>query len=230
VKPCLVIPDLHHPRCHQDALAFCIAVQKKYALTEVVFMGDILDLHAVSYHEKLPELEGPDAELEACKVLIEPWKRAFPKAMVCIGNHDSLFDRKAITYGIPKQMIARLDKVLGTKGWLWRQEHIVPCGNHHVVFRHSWGPNIELAMMRNGTSVVAGHWHSKSGVVYAQTSFRRMFGMQLGCLIQADHAAFSYNRQDIKRPLLNVGKIVDGEPAILSMNLNSEGRWTGEVP
>lgn len=230
MKPCLCIPDLHHPRCHPDALAFCIAVQKKYALTETVFIGDILDLHAMSYHEKDCQLENADAELEAAKKVLLPWIQAFPRAKVCIGNHDSLFDRKALTHGIPKQMVVRLSKVLGTKYWDWKQEHTIPCGKHYVVFRHSWGPNIELAMMRNGTSVVAGHWHSKSSIVHAQMSFRRLFGMQLGCLIDRDHIAFAYNRQDIRRPLLNVGKIVDGEPALLSMNLREDGRWTGEVP
>lgn len=229
MKPCLVVSDLHLPHGHQDALAFCVAVQKKYQLEETVFIGDIVDLHALSYHEKDPQLAGPDQELNAAKKVIQPWITAFTKARVCIGNHDSLIDRKAFTHGIPKQAIVHVSRLLGTKGWDWRQEHVVPCGNHHVVFRHSWGSSIEIAMNRNGTSVVAGHWHSKSSIVYAQTSFRRLFGMQVGCLIDTAHAAFSYNRQDIKRPLLNVGIIRDGEPSLVSMNIK-DGRWTGEVP
>lgn len=229
MKPCLCISDIHLPHGHPDALPFCQAVQKKYKLEEIVFIGDIVDLHALSYHEKDPQLSGPDQELEAAKKVILPWIRAFPKARVCIGNHDSLIDRKAFTHGIPAQAIVSISRLLGTKSWDWKQEHIMPCGNHHVVFRHSWGPNIEMAMMRNGNSVVAGHWHSKSSIVYAQTSFRRMFGMQLGCLIDLEHSAFNYNKRDIRRPLLNVGKIVDGEPSLLSMNLKN-GRWTGEVP
>ena len=230
MKPCLVVSDLHLPHGHQDALAFCVAVQKKYALEETVFIGDIVDLHALSYHEKDPQLAGPDQELNAAKKVIQPWIAAFPKARVCIGNHDSLIDRKAFTHGIPKQAIVHVSRLLGTKGWIWEREHCLPCGNHTVVFRHSWGPNIEMALMRTGASVVAGHFHSKSSIVYAQMSQRRMFGMQVGCLIQPGHSAYNYNAQDIRRPILNVGKIVDGEPSLISMNLNAKGAWTGEVP
>lgn len=230
MKPCLCISDLHLPHGHPDALAFCAAVQAKYKLEEVVFIGDIVDMHSLSYHEKDPALDAPSAEIEAARKVLQPWVSAFPNAKVCIGNHDSLIDRKAITHGLPAQAIVAINRLLGTKRWSWKEEHVLPCGKHHVVFRHNWGPNIEQAMMRNGTSVVAGHWHSKSSIVYAQTSFRRMFGMQLGCIIDPVHRAFNYNKRDIRRPLLNVGKIVDGEPALLSMNLTDKNRWTGEVP
>ena len=229
MKPCLVVSDLHLPHGHQDALAFCVSVQKKYQLEETVFIGDIVDLHALSYHEKDPQLAGPDQELNAAKKVIQPWIAAFPKARVCIGNHDSLIDRKAFTHGIPKQAIIHVSRLLGTKGWDWRQEHTQPCGNHHVVFRHSWGSSIEMALKLNGTSVVAGHFHSKSSIVHIQTSFRRMFGMQVGCLVDLDHSAFSYNKRDIRRPVLNVGIIRDGEPSLISMNTKG-GRWTGCVP
>jgi len=218
------------PNQHQDAMDFCLAVQEKYKLETTVFIGDIADLHSVSYHEKDSTLPNANDELDLIRAALKPWVKAFPKAKVCIGNHDSLIDRKAFTFGIPAQAIVKINRLLETTSWDWREEHIVPCGKHHVVFRHSWGPSIELAMMRNGTSVVAGHWHSKSSIVYAQTSFRRLFGMQLGCLIAPDHRAFNYNKRDIRRPLLNVGKIVDGEPALLSMNLDADGRWTREVP
>lgn len=229
MRPCLVISDLHIPHGHPDALAFCVAVQRKYKLQEIVFIGDIVDMHALSYHEHDPQLDSAHAELENSKRLIKPWAAAFPVARVCMGNHDSLIDRQAFSHGIPRQALKEINDILGTKGWDWAEEHILPCGNHHVVFRHSWGPNIEQAMMRNGTSVVAGHWHSKSSIQYAQTSFQRMFAMQVGCLVDPTHPAFAYNRRDIRRPLLNVGKIVDGEPALLSLNLDKHGRWTGVV-
>ena len=51
-KSCvLVIGDLHLPFVKDGYLEFCIWVYKKYNCTEVVFIGDILDNHASSYHE-----------------------------------------------------------------------------------------------------------------------------------------------------------------------------------
>ena len=58
----LVIGDLHEPFCLDGYLEFCIEQYKTYNCNQVIFIGDILDNHAFSYHE--PDPDGMSAGME----------------------------------------------------------------------------------------------------------------------------------------------------------------------
>ena len=60
----LVIGDLHLPAVHSDYLEFCKTLKKKYRTNKTVFIGDVLDLHAISFHKKHPESDGAMAEYD----------------------------------------------------------------------------------------------------------------------------------------------------------------------
>ena len=51
----LVIGDLHLPAEHPDYYAFIKDVKRKYRTDTTVFIGDIVDHHAISFHKKHPE-------------------------------------------------------------------------------------------------------------------------------------------------------------------------------
>jgi predicted phosphodiesterase len=106
----LVIGDLHLPFCLDGYLEHCKKVYSDNNLNKVIFIGDIIDSHAYSYHE--PDVNGMSAgdELEAAIEDVKEWYDTFPVADVLIGNHDRLAYRKMTTGGVPKQWIKAITR------------------------------------------------------------------------------------------------------------------------
>ncbi|MDD5434890.1 MAG: metallophosphoesterase, partial [Nitrospira sp.] len=96
----LICGDLHLPYERPNYLQFCKDIQKKYKTNLTVFIGDIVDLHSISFHTKRPDMPNPSKEYEMAKAAIAKWKKAFPIAKVCIGNHDCRPIRLAETVSI----------------------------------------------------------------------------------------------------------------------------------
>ncbi len=113
----LVIGDLHLPFERPGYLEFCIDTYKKHKCNRVVFIGDIIDSHYSSFHATDPDGLGGGAELELCIERVKDWYAAFPKAEICIGNHDAIIMRKAFDSGVPKIWIKDFNDVLGTPNW-----------------------------------------------------------------------------------------------------------------
>ena len=76
----LVVGDLHLPAERQDYLDFCKAAKRKYKTDQVVFIGDILDHHAISFHQKNPDSDGAVEEYDKAMKSLRVWKKAFPEA------------------------------------------------------------------------------------------------------------------------------------------------------
>ena len=84
----LVIGDLHLPAEKQGYFDFVKKIKRKYKTDTTVFIGDVLDHHSISFHKKHVESGGPVQEFKEAFESMAKWKRLFPKARVCIGNHD----------------------------------------------------------------------------------------------------------------------------------------------
>ena len=67
VRNVLIIGDLHEPFCLDEYINFCYNTYLKYNCNQVIFIGDILDNHAFSYHE--PDPDGMSAGLELEKTI-----------------------------------------------------------------------------------------------------------------------------------------------------------------
>ena len=101
----LVIGDLHEPFCLDGYLDWCLEQYETFNCNQVIFIGDILDNHAFSYHEPDPDGLSAGDELEKSIKKVSQWYKAFPYADVCIGNHDRMAARKGISGGIPSVWI-----------------------------------------------------------------------------------------------------------------------------
>ena len=101
----LVIGDLHLPAEREDYLDFCRKLKRKYKTTETVFIGDVLDHHAVSFHDKPPEADSAAEEYAKFTEKLKSWKKSFPSAKVCIGNHDERVHRLSASVGIPSMYL-----------------------------------------------------------------------------------------------------------------------------
>lgn len=207
-----MVGDLHAPATHPDYLIFCKAMAKKHKTNKVVFIGDIIDHEAISRHEKNPELPSALDEFNIALKEVKEWYKAFPKALVCIGNHDERVNRRAKSEGIPSMYLRPYNDVYGTKGWSWEYEHNID----NVLYFHgtNWSgrsPAFNAACQLR-KSVVAGHCHSIASIAFHNNGNDTIFGMNVGAGVDHNHLALSYGRYSLKKPVLSCGVVINGHP------------------
>ncbi len=214
-KNVLVIGDLHEPFCLDGYLQHCIDTYNKYNCNEVIFIGDIIDNHASSYHETDPDGYGAGQELKLAIQRIKQWYSAFPKATVIIGNHDRLIMRKAQTAGLSKMWIKDYAEVLGTPGWTFTDSIEID----NVLYIHGEGGTARARMRRDLQSIVQGHLHSQAYIDWCVGAKFKIFGMQVGCGVDHRSYAMAYGKEGPK-PAIACGVILQGEvPINIMMNL-----------
>ena len=227
----LVISDLHMPYEHQDTIKFLEAVKKKYKPTLVLLTGDEVDNHSISYHDHDPDLSSPKDELDSARKHLKPLFKLFPVADVLFSNHGNLLERKALTYGIPKEVFKTQKDILqAPEGWEWHFDIYLklPTG-YDCYFHHSKGMNVLNNAQRMGCSFVQGHHHESFNIAYYSTPAGLHFGMTVGCLVNQKSPAFAFAKNNSKRFILGCGVIVNGVPSLIPMVVNSSGRWVGKL-
>ena len=212
--PTLVIADTHEPFSHDRYLDFCVETKKKYKCTKVVHIGDLVDNHAISYHEHDPNGWSPEEEMKRADRYLAKWFKAFPRLKLCRGNHDSLVDRKGKTVGLPKRCFKAYKEIWKLpKGWEDGFEFEID----GVIYKHGTGYSGKFghiqAAIDNRQSTVIGHLHSTAGVEYIANSKQIMFGMCVGSGIDRKKYAFAYGKDSRRKPILGCGIVFDNRNA-----------------
>jgi len=206
-KNILIISDTHIPFEHKDYLSFCKRIYSAFKCQRVVHIGDLVDNHAISYHEHDPDGWSPEQEMEQADKHLKPWYRAFPNVYLCRGNHDRLVDRKGKTVGLPKRCFKTFREMWKLpKGWV--DDFSFTFDN--VCYQHSGSGgkygHVTTAY-NNRMSTVTGHLHSVSGVEYIANEKEVIFGMCVGCGLDRKKYAFDYGRQFLRKPILSCGLV-----------------------
>lgn len=229
----LVIPDIHAPYEHPDTLAFLKAVRDALNPDCVVNLGDMLDGHALSFHESDPNLDSAGAEFEKARVFVGKLHKLFPQMLECHSNHGSLIYRRAKAHGIPVQMIKTYREMLfpngGGEGWSWRYAWRINTLLGTVTFKHQASGDPLLDAAHTGTNLVTGHQHGNFDIQYAASSERLYYAMRSGCLIDKDSLAFAYGKHTRNKPIIGCSVIVNGIPRLVPMLLDRSGRWVGDL-
>lgn len=211
----LVFSCTHCPAMRNGFVSFLQRMADKYQPDRIVHLGDLVDAHAWSYHERLPALSSAHEEYLAAKKQIKILVRAFPKADWLIGNHDALTERQAVTAGLPPAAIRDYND-------LWE----VPWKVHPrfseleingIIYIHGEGPG---GMYAHGNrakarrrSVVMGHLHSNAGTIWDATPEDRIFGLAVGCGVDNDKMQFLYGKASPRKPILGCGFVDNGKDA-----------------
>ncbi len=203
----LVVGDIHAPFCLDGYLEFCKDVYAKYNLNQVVFIGDILDNHYASYHETDPNGMSGGTELDYAISQVTKWADAFPIADVIIGNHDRIIMRKAFSSSVPMEWIRSYNEVLGTD-WDWSERVVYD----NVQYVHGEGGTARTKAKNDMMSTVSGHIHTQAYCEWLVGRNFRVFGMQVGCGIDADSYAAAYARH-FKRQAIGCGVVLGGHTA-----------------
>ena len=226
----LFLSDTHVPYSHRDLIPFLTAVKKKYKPTRVISVGDMVDFHALSYHDSDPDLfSAGDELLEAIKIL-KPIYKLFPKVDICESNHGSMVYRKAKTNGVPRHCLKSYGEVLEAPDtWRWYPEIKININDTSILVRHQFKKNILQAAQFEGKSLIAGHFHEDFSISYASNSDNLIWAMTVGCLIDNKSLAFAYNKTFAKRPIIGLGMVINGQPMLIPMVLNKYGRWNKKL-
>ena len=208
----LAIGDIHAPVFHPGYLAFCQDLYEEWDCNTVMFIGDVVDSHAISFHAAHPDCPGPVDEYEMTCIQIAKWRDAFPKARVCIGNHDERVVRLAESVNIPAKFLRNYADLWDTPTWDWGYDFTLD----DVYYFHGTGnggihPAFN-AMKKRLMSVVMGHCHSTAGIKWLVNPQKRIFSMDVGTGIDVRAFQFAYGKHCVQKPVLSAGIIRDGIP------------------
>lgn len=215
-KNILIIGDLHCPFEQKGYLEHCQQVYKDFDCDEVVFIGDLIDNHAISYHEHDPNGKSPYDEYELAVKKLKKWYEAFPVAKVCIGNHDALAMRKIYTAGLPLNWLKSLEQILEAPAdYKFDMHHEID----GVLYTHGTGVSGDAGAMKiatqNRQSAVIGHLHSISNIKYSASYRDLIFAMTVGCGIDYKQYAFNYGKDIPAKPIVSCGVVLKGAIPIL---------------
>jgi len=228
----LVISDLHIPYHHQDAFEFLKALKKKYKPDLIVNIGDELDHHAISMHEHNPDLMSAGDELKQSKEYVRDLEKIFPRMTLVHSNHSSLVYRRALKYGLPKDYLKSYNEFLGVgDGWKWVDDLTVTLSDgSRCFFTHGISADVLKVAAQYGMNSVQGHFHTKFSIGYFSNPDALIWGMQVGCLINQKSMAFDYAKNFKSRFIVGCGMIIDGQPKLMPMVLDKDGRWNKTIP
>ncbi len=209
----IIISDLHLPVAHPGALDFCVDMYNKYQCDTVVQIGDVIDHHAVSRHDKHPDCPSAKDEYVIVAEQLAQWYDTFPEAIVTIGNHDNrpveLACEKA---GVPEMYFKELGDIWNTPNWEWVYDIVID----DVYYFHGIGSAGKTPALNKSNTihmpVVMGHRHSVAGHHWGAGPRERWFGLDVGCLIDVDAFQFAYGKHSNKKPLIGCGFVIDGMP------------------
>lgn len=228
----LVISDLHIPYHHQDAFDFLKALKRKYKPDLIINIGDELDHHAISMHEHNPDLMSAGDELKHSKEYVRELEKIFPEMTLVHSNHSSLVYRRALKYGLPKDYLKSYNEFLGVgDGWKWVDDYTVTLSDgSRCFFTHGISADVLKVAAQYGMNTVQGHFHTKFSIGYFSNPDALIWGMQVGCLINQKSMAFDYAKNFKSRFIVGCGMIIDGQPKLMPMVLDKDGRWNKMIP
>ena len=213
----LVAGDCHAPGMRHGYVDFLKRIADRHAVDRVVHIGDLVDWASISLHDKSPALHNATQEFRRAKRQVATLAKAFPKADWLIGNHDALTERQAASVGLPQE-------VLRDYADLWEVDWTVhprfsKLAIDGVLYSHGdggrGGPDAALAQAKDQfRSTVIGHFHGQAGAKWWANREFRIFGLSVGCGIDASRLQFEYGRRFVAKPILGCGVVLDGQRAI----------------
>jgi hypothetical protein len=223
---------MHYPYNHADILQFLAALNKKYKFDKVVSVGDELDFHALSFHDSDPDLMAAGDELETAINRMKPLYKLFPEIELVDSNHGSMVYRRQKAHGIPRRAIKPYRDVLeAPRGWRWHEDLTLSLSDGSKAYVcHGQSKNGLTLSQSMGMSCIQGHYHENFEVRYWANKLGLFWSLMVGCLIDKISLAFSYNKLNLKRPIIGCAGIIHGQPRLFPMVLDKNGRWTGFVP
>jgi len=197
--------------------SFLQRIYEQWECDKVIFIGDVVDWAAISFHEKNPSLSSAEEEFYKAKKQVGRLYQIFPEATWLIGNHDCLTERQAVSVGLPTVVLRDYQDLWGVDNWEVLSRFTRLKFEKTVYCHGDSGKGGMYSAVKNSRdnfiNWVCGHHHSEAGVWYTTVEGARVFGMNVGCGVNRDLLQFSYGRKFNKKPNLGCGVVIDGKQA-----------------
>lgn len=212
------ISDLQIPFEAENALPFVRAVEKEFKIPRQNWanVGDETDQYFGGRWPKDPDAEHtPLSELAESIERLKEWYAAYPRMLLAESNHAARWANKAVEAQIPSQLMKAYREVIQAPAtWKWAPSWVIKMAKADVMMLHGMGYGgmyaHRHAAVDHGMNVVHGHLHSNAGISYIVNEGRRIWGMNVGCLINSERYAFKYGKHIRHKPVLGIGVVVDG--------------------
>lgn len=211
-----IIGDIHLPFEDEEYIDFCEEVFDKFKVEKVIQIGDLLDNHSISFHERNVDGFSANEEFYLSLDKLKDWMGRFKNVDVLKGNHDRLIERQFKNKGIPELWRKDFSEALEfTNGWMIRDSLVID----DVLHEHGDGfigknGALTKAIYERRSSVI-GHSHGFAGVQYHSNGSSTIFGMNVGCGIDEEKYAFEYGRCFKNKAVISCGVVLDGEQAFV---------------
>lgn len=211
----LAVPDLHLPGMLEGYPDFLRDTYRRWKCNKTVFLGDIFNFGAISFHLKQTSDMNIEDEVAAARKDVKRLVKMFPEAQILAGNHDVLASRQCEQVGVPSIMLRTFNDFWDMpKTWKWHKRfHKLFVDG--VIYQHGdqgkGGAHSALANAKaEFRSVVQGHHHTACGVWFHANDKDLVFGMQAGTGCDHSHPMFDYSRQFTQKPIVSCGVVIDG--------------------
>lgn len=221
----LAISDLHFPYHHPDTFPFLRDILKIHSdIQRILNIGDVVDFHAFSRFDTDPSIYGPLHEVNEAALYCQKLEGLFAgkKHFIVSGNHDVRVSQRALKAGIPGAFIRNLADILGVS---WEFKDTIYLKKDNIFIVHDGSSKLETTAVRNNMNVIAGHWHYTAYVRHEVTANKRVWALQMPCLIDPLQPAFAYAKHSIRRPIIGCALIEHGEPRLILMPMSKKGRY-----
>jgi len=216
-----IIGDSHLPYEKEGYLEFCQEQFELWDCDTIVHIGDLIDHHALSFHDSEPTLQGGHGEMLDARERLQPWVEAFPELIMCFGNHDKIPARQLTKIGMAAEVWMKPLAEIYELPDSWTLVNNVVIDD--ILYHHgetAGGVNgFRKDSMERMRSTVTGHNHSNFGISYTATNDELVFGMAVGCGVDNDAMAFAYGRGFAKKPIVGCGVVIEGQPYVEPMDL-----------
>lgn len=206
-----IIGDTHIPYELDGYLEFCKDTFEQWNCDTIVHIGDLVDHHALSFHDNEPSLKNANGELEDARMRLQPWYEAFPELYLCEGNHDLIPKRQLTKIGMDAERWMRpLEEVYDMPpGWKMVDEVMID----GVLYHHGYTANgvngFRNDAIKRMCRTVSGHAHGNAGVSATASNHRLVWGMAVGCGVDVKSMAMVYGKHFLQKPIIACGVVVD---------------------
>jgi hypothetical protein len=206
-------------------MEFCLDIFDQWNCDTFIHIGDLIDHHALSFHDSEPCLKGANGEMMDARKRLQPWYDAFPNLTICNGNHDLIPARQLKKIGMDADVWMRPLKEIYEmpEGWELVEEITID----GVLYHHGYTANgvngFRNDAIKRMCRTVSGHAHGNAGVSSTASNHRLVWGMATGCGVDVESMAMAYGKHFLMKPVISCGVVVDGKlPVVEFMDLGSD--------
>jgi len=192
----LIISDLHAPYYNKRALITALEYAKNIGISFILFMGDCMDFHSVSFWDKDPRNRDFQKEIDLAQDIFDSIRQTFQDVAMyyLLGNHEERLERY-LRVKAPELLGYRaldMSEIIDARYYDMKvidQKRIVKIGDLNCVHGHEFGRSISNPVnaarglyLRGKETAICGHHHHTSEHTEKSMTNKIVSCWSIGCM------------------------------------------------